>query len=148
MRDRPKYMAVQGAALLVGGALIALGVLGFIPGVTTDYDRLDWTVPQSAAKVFGLFVTSGAHNVVHVAIGILGLVMAHSYAAARAYFLGGGLAYLALWAHGLIIDHGTWLHFALGVTMVILALTLAGQHDPTKRRRRVRSSRAHGGEVA
>jgi len=31
-------------------------------------------------------------------------------------------------------DH--WLHFALGAVMVLLGLTLAGQRDPTKRRRR------------
>jgi Domain of unknown function (DUF4383) len=140
MRDKPKYMAVQGAALIVGGALILLGVLGFIPGITTDYDRLEWTGSQSAAKLFGVFVTSGAHNIVHLAVGVLGLIMARSYAAARAYFLGGGLVYLALWVHGQVVDHGTWLHFGLGVAMVILGLTLAGQRDPTKRRRRVRAA--------
>ena len=68
------------------------------------------------------------------------------YAAARAYLLGGGLAYLALWVAGILVDHTIanfgpvngadhWLHFGLGAAMVILGLTLAGQRDPTKRRR-------------
>jgi hypothetical protein len=147
----PKYMAVQAAALLVGAVLVGVGLLGFIPGVTTDYDRLEWAGHQSGAKLFGLFVVSGLHNIVHLTLGVLGFVMARSYAAARAYFLGGGLVYLALWVHGLLIDHGSaanfvpvnssanWLHFGLGIAMVLLGLTLAGQRDPTKRRRRIRA---------
>jgi hypothetical protein len=85
------------------------------------------------------------HNVVHLAFGLVGLPLARSYAAARAYLLGGGLAYLALWAAGIFIYHGRanfgpvngadhWLHFGLGGVMVLLGLTLAGQRDPTKRR--------------
>jgi hypothetical protein len=147
----PKYMAVQGAALLVGAILLGVGILGFIPGITTEYDRLEWAGYHSGAKLFGLFVVSGLHTFVHVALGVLGFVMARSYAAARAYFLGGGLVYLALWVHGMLIDHGStanflpvnshanWLHFGLGVGMVLLGLTLAGQRDPTKRRTRIRA---------
>jgi hypothetical protein len=144
-------MAVQAAALLVGGALVVVGILGFIPGITTDYDKLEWAGHHSAAKLFGLFAVSGLHNIVHVALGVLGFVMARSYAAARAYFLGGGLAYLALWVHGLVVDHDdtanfmpvngadNWLHFGLGAAMVLLGLTLAGQRDPTKRRTKIRA---------
>lgn len=151
MASRPKYMAVQAAAVLVGSVLVVVGVLGFVPGITTDYDRLEWAGPDSGAKLFGLFVVSGLHNIVNLALGVLGFVMARSYAAARAYFLGGGLVYLALWVHGLLIDQGSaanvvpvnradnWLHFGLGVGMVLLGLTLAGQRDPTKRRTRVRA---------
>jgi hypothetical protein len=151
MATTPKYMAVQGAALLVGAVLVGIGILGFIPGITTDYDRLEWAGHNSGAKLFGLFVVSGLHNFVHLALGVLGFVMARSYAASRAYFLGGGLVYLALWVHGLLIDHdstanfvpvnssGNWLHFGLGIGMVLLGLTLAGQRDPTKHRTRIRA---------
>ncbi|HEX2285155.1 MAG TPA: DUF4383 domain-containing protein [Mycobacterium sp.] len=151
MASKPKYMAVQAAALLVGSVLVVVGLLGFIPGITTDYDRLEWAGRQSEAKLFGVFVVSGLHNLVHLALGVLGFAMARSYGAARAYFLGGGLVYLALWVHGLLIDHGgtaniipvngagNWLHFGLGVSMVLLGLTLAGQRDPTKRRTRIRA---------
>jgi hypothetical protein len=144
-------MAVQAAALLVGGVLVVVGILGFIPGITTDYDKFEWAGHHSAAKLFGMFAVSGLHNIVHVALGVLGFVLARSYAAARAYFLGGGLAYLALWVHGLVVDHDAaanfmpvngadnWLHFGLGAAMVLLGLTLAGQRDPTKRRTKVRA---------
>jgi hypothetical protein len=146
---RPKYMAVQAAAMIVGAAFIVFGVLGFVPGVTAGLDRLEWAGHHSGAKLFGVFVVSVLHNLVHLAIGVLGFVMARSYAAARAFFLGSGLVYLALWVHGLLVDPGSaanvipvggatnWLHLGLGIGMVLLGLMLAGQRDPTKRRRRV-----------
>ena len=142
----PRYMAVQGAALLVAGVFLVVGLLGFVPGVTTDYALLEWAGHQIGAKLFGVFAVSGLHNVVHLAFGVVGLMMTRSYAAARAYLIGGGLAYLALWVAGILVDHTManfgpvngadhWLHFGLGAAMVILGLTLAGQRDPTKRRR-------------
>jgi Domain of unknown function (DUF4383) len=151
MTATPKYMAVQGAALLVAGGFLLVGVLGFVPGVTTDYHLLEWAGHQSGAKLFGVFAVSALHNVVHLAFGIVGAVMARSYAAARAYLLAGGLVYLGLWVHGLLVEHDSpanfvpvngadnWLHLGLGAGMVLLGLTLAGQRDPTKRRARVRA---------
>jgi hypothetical protein len=151
MGSKPKYMAVQGAALLVAGAFLLFGVLGFIPGVTTDYHLLGWAGHHSAAKLFGVFAVSVLHNVLHLTFGVVGAVMARSYAAARAYLLVGGLVYLGLWLHGTLIAHDSpanfvpvngadnWLHLCLGAAMVLLGLTLAGQRDPTKRRTKIRA---------
>src|ERR1700754_3200176 len=154
MATTPKLMAGQGAAVLVGAAFLIMGVLGFIPGVTAHHDLLQWAGHHSGAKLFGVFAVSGLHNFVHVAFGVAGFLLARSYAKARAYFLIGGVAYLGLWVYGLLIDRGgpanflsvnnadNWLHFGLGVGMLLLGVTLAGQHDPTKRpkrRARVRS---------
>jgi hypothetical protein len=141
-------MAVQGAALIVACGFLVIGLLGFIPGVTTDYGLLDWAGPHSGAKLFGVFAVSGVHNVVHLVFAVVGFVLIRSYASARAYLVGGGLAYLALWVYGMFIGHDSGanfvpvngadnlLHFGLGAVMVILGLTLAGQRDPTKRRQR------------
>lgn len=148
MARTPKIMAVQGAAVLVGAAFLVFGVLGFIPGVTTHYDQLQWAGHHSGAQLFGVFAVSGLHNVIHLIFGVLGLLMARTYAKARAYLLVGGLVYLGLWVYGLLIDHGgpanfvpvnsadNWLHLGLGALMLLLAGTLAGQRDPTKRRPR------------
>jgi uncharacterized protein DUF4383 len=106
---------------------------------------------HSGAKLFGVFAVSGLHNVVHLAFGIAGLLMARTYAAARAYLLLGGLVYLALWVYGMLIDHNSaanfvpvngadnWLHLGLGAGMVLLGVTLAAQRDPTKPRVRTRT---------
>jgi hypothetical protein len=129
----PKYMAVQGAAVMVAVGFILIGVLGFVPGVTTG------------GKLFGVFAISGLHNVLHLLSGFVGLALARTYAASRWFFLGGGLVYVALWLHGLLMGHNAnllpinsadnWLHFGLGIGMLLLGVTLAGQRDPTRRRR-------------
>src|ERR1700682_4019335 len=141
--EAPKYMAVQGAAVLVGAIFLVVGVLGFIPGITSDYDTLQWAGHHAGRGLFGVFAVSGLHNVVHVAFGVAGLVMARTYAGARAYLLVAGLIYLAMWVYGLLIDHGSganfvpvnsaddWLHFGLGVAMILLGVTLAARRDPT-----------------
>src|SRR5258705_9838631 len=149
----PRYMAVQGAALLIACVFLTVGLLGFIPGVTTDYGLLQWAGHQQGAKLFGVFTVSGVHNVVHLAFGAVGLTLTRSYAAARAYLLGGGLAYLGLWAAGFFIDHSTanfgpvngadhWLHFGPGGVMVLLGPPLAGQPGPTNRPRNMSSAKS------
>ena len=148
----PKYMAVQGAAMIVAAALAAIGVLGFIPGVTSGVDQLTWAGQQSGAQLFGVFAVSALLNTVHVVIGVVGFALTRSYAGARSYLLGGGAVYLGLWLYGVLVEDGSnghalhlnsadnWLHMGLGVVMVLLAVTLAGQRDPTKRRSRMRTA--------
>jgi hypothetical protein len=154
MVSRPKVMAVQGAAVLIAAAFLIIGALGFIPGATSHLDQLQWAGHHSGAMLFGTFAVSALHNVVHLAFGIVGFIFARTYAASRAYLLVGGIGYLALWLYGVLMDQGSalnimplnnadnWLHFGIGVGMVLLALTLAGQHDPTKRPKRRTKVRA------
>ena len=153
MKTTPKYMAVQGAAVIVGAAFLVVGVAGFIPGLTTHFEEFGWAGHHSGARLFGIFAVSGLHNAVHLAFGVAGVLLARTYSAARAYLLAGGLIYLGLWVYGLLIDHAgpanvlplnnadNWLHLALGGVMLLLGLTLGGRRDPTKPRTR-RSARA------
>lgn len=145
VRRRPQVglLAVQGAAILMGSLFLLAGVLGFVPGITSHLDALQMAGPASEARLFGIFETSILHNLVHVAVGLLGLAMATTFRRSRAYLLTGGVVYLGLWVYGLLIDHqssanflpvnsaDTWLHLGLGATMVILGLTLAGCKVPT-----------------
>lgn len=155
MSATPKYMAVQGAAMIVAVVLILIGALGFIPGVTSDLESLAWIGQQSGAKLFGTFAVCAAVNVVHLVMGAAGFFFARTYAGARAYLLGGGVLYLGLWLYGVLVEFGSdahviplnsatnWLHLGLGTVMALLAVTLAGQHDPTKRRPRIRRAASH-----
>ncbi|BCI54864.1 membrane protein [Mycolicibacterium litorale] len=158
MAKRPTLMAVQGAALIVGTGYLLLGALGFLPGVTTNHDALQWAGHDSDALLFGVFAVSGLHNTVHLLLGAAGMFCARTYAASRAYLLAGGVTLLGLWIYRAASGHSAiaevfplnradnWLHFALGVVMIVLALTLAAQHDPTKPRSRARArSRARSG---
>lgn len=123
-------------AAVVGAVFLLVGVLGFIPGITTDYDMLDFAGHHSGAKLIGVFQVSILHNIVHLAFGVVGLALARTAATARLYLLAGGVIYLALWIYGLVIDHESdanfvplntadnWLHFGLGVGMIALGLLL------------------------
>jgi hypothetical protein len=119
-------------ATIVAATFLLVGVLGFIPGVTSNYDQLSFAGHESTAELLGIFQVSILHNVVHLLFGVAGLALARTYSGAVAYLLGGGVVYLVLWVYGLLIDHGSsanfvpvndadnWLHLALGVLMVAL----------------------------
>ena len=154
MSAAPKYMAVQGAAMIVAAALILIGALGFIPGVTSDVDQLAWLGRDSGARLFGTFAVCAAINVMHIVIGAAGFYFARTYAGSRAYLLVAGALYLALWFYGMFVEFGSdahviplnsatnLLYLGLAIVLPLLAVTLAGQRDPTKRRPRPRIRRA------
>jgi arginine exporter protein ArgO len=135
-RTHTERTAVQKAAMAVGAVFLLVGILGFIPGITTNYDQLSFAGHDSEAMLFGIFQVSILHNVVHLLFGVLGLALARTPGQARNYLLWGGVVYLVLWLYGLIIDHDSsanfvpvnnadnWLHLLLGIGMVVLALTL------------------------
>lgn len=53
---------VQIAALVVGAVFLLVGILGFVPGITTDYDLLGGAGHHSGAKLLGIFQVSVLHN--------------------------------------------------------------------------------------
>ncbi|WP_280462367.1 DUF4383 domain-containing protein [Nocardia carnea] len=127
---------VQLAAMAVGAVFLLAGVLGFIPGITTNYDTMEWAGHHSEAQLLGLFNVSILHNIVHLVFGVAGLAAGTSAVLARAYLLVGGVIYLLLWVYGLLIDQAgdanfvpldtadNWLHFGLGLGMVALGAIL------------------------
>lgn len=133
---------VQKAAVGVSVAFLAVGILGFIPGITTDYDTMMFGGHHSEAKLLGLFQVSILHNVVHLLFGAVGLALARSAAGAKNYLIGGGAVYLVLWVYGLVIDQTSaanfvplntadnWLHLALGAGMILLGVALPRQVSP------------------
>ena len=111
-------------ATLVGGVLVIAGIIGFFyeASFATGSDVV-------SDDVFGLLAVNGWHNLVHIALGLLGLVAA-GYAA-RTYALGVGLLYLvlAIWGFletengvGVLLDlvpintEDNVLHLVLGLT--------------------------------
>jgi hypothetical protein len=126
----------QLSALLVGAVFLLVGVLGFIPGVTSDYDLMEFAGHESRAELLGVFQVSVLHNIVHLLFGVAGLAMARTHTAARTYLVVGGVIYLALWVYGMVVDDMSdanfvpvndaddWLHLGLGLGMLALgALT-------------------------
>ena len=124
------------AALVVGAAFLLVGILGFIPGITTHFGRMEFAGSDSGAKLLGLFEVSVLHNIVHLLFGVAGIALARTESTARSFLVGGGLIYLVLWIYGLAVDKNSdanfvplnraddWLHFALGVGMIALGVLL------------------------
>ncbi len=116
---------LQSVALLTGIVFLLVGILGFIPGITTDAPG-DFAGSDSNAELFGIFQVSILLNIVHLLFGLAGIALARTWDGARTFLIGGGVIYLLLWILGLI--GGTdwlpadaaddWLHFVLGVGMV------------------------------
>ncbi|HEX6340126.1 DUF4383 domain-containing protein [Umezawaea sp.] len=141
-RDRSP---VRTAAQAVAAVFLLVGVLGFIPGITTDYDTMTFAGHHSDAMLLGIFKVSVLHNIVHLLFGAAGFALARTAGGAKAYLIGGGAVYLVLWLYGLIIDKESaanfvplnaaddWLHLVLGVGMVGLGVLLGKRVAATPR---------------
>lgn len=126
------------ASLIVGATFLLVGVLGFIPGVTKNYDAMKFAGNESGAELLGIFQVSVLHNAVHLLFGVIGLAAARAAGSARAFLLGGGAIYVVLWIYGMAIDKmddvnfvpvneaDDWLHLGLGAGMLLLGLALGG----------------------
>jgi hypothetical protein len=127
---------VQLAAMVVGAVFLLVGIAGFIPGITANYDQLQLAGHESGALLLGVFQVSILHNIVHLAFGAAGLAMARTAAGARNYLIGGGVIYVVLWLFGLLIGDTApanfvpvnmaddWLHLVLAVGMIVLGVLL------------------------
>jgi hypothetical protein len=132
-RSRSDRQPMQAFAATVGGTFLLVGIAGFIPGLTSNYDELEFAGPDSGAKLFGLFETSIVHNIVHLLFAV-GLIAAARYSWSRLYLLAGGVAYLGVLLYGLLIEHDSEanflpvndadnvLHLGLGVAMIALGV--------------------------
>jgi len=121
---------VQNAGMGVGILLIVVGILGFIPGVTTQYSELMFLGPDSHAMFLGLFQVSMLLNIVQLAIGATGWAMSRTEHGARNFLLGAGALYIVLAIFGLSVGVGSaanflslnmadnWTHLVLGVAMI------------------------------
>ncbi|MGH3118460.1 MAG: DUF4383 domain-containing protein [Gaiellales bacterium] len=133
MRDRSP---LQIAALLVGVVFVIVGIAGFIPGITTHVGDMKFAGHESPSELLGLFQVSILHNIVHLAIGVIGLVAAATWEGARLYLVGGGAIYLALAIYGWIVERTSdanfvpmnnadnVLHVLLGAGMILLGVVL------------------------
>jgi hypothetical protein len=137
MSARAYRTPIQETTLVAGAVFALVGILGFVPGITTDYSQLSFAGHDSGAMLLGVFQVSVLHNIVHLLFGAAGLLMARTVPLSRYFLIGGGVVYLIIWVYGLFIDQSgsanfiplntadNWLHLALGVVMIALGFILA-----------------------
>ena len=132
----------QRLTMLFGIVFLAFGVLGFVPGITSNYDDLGFAGTDSDAELLGIFQVSILHNIVHAVFGIAGLALARTWESASTYLLGSGVVYAALFLYGIFFggDDGDanfvpvndWDTYLLHL---ILAVGLLGSWAVTRRER-------------
>ena len=119
---------IKTAALLFGIVFLLIGILGFVPGVAPD------------ETLFKIFHVNAAHNIVHIASGIIFLIAAMAGAgASRAWFQIFGVIYAIVAVWGFVVGTGnalwvvsnnpadTWLHVVLAVVMLFLGFGASGR---------------------
>lgn len=111
-------------AAVVGAIYLAIGIAGFIPGLTQPppAGAPGLAIDAGYGYLFGLFPINIVHNLVHLAIGVWGLASFPKWGASRAFARGLTMVYALLAVMGLIpglntmfglaplFSHDIWLH--------------------------------------
>jgi hypothetical protein len=86
-------------AKLIGFTLVAAGIVGF-------FYSSAFGSPGKVDGVLGVLDVNGWHNVVHIASGLLGLMLSRTYSSARAYCLLLAAAYTVVAIWGFVVGDG------------------------------------------
>jgi len=120
---------IKTAALLFGIVFLLIGILGFVPAVTPDNGML-----------LGVFHVNIAHNIIHLASGVVFLLCGMAGAGpSRTFFQIFGIIYAVVAVLGFyygdnallgIISNNTadtWLHVVLAVVMLFFGFGPSGR---------------------
>ncbi|ABS05565.1 DUF4383 domain-containing protein [Kineococcus radiotolerans] len=130
----PVTRYARGAGVLV----TALGVLGALPGATSNYDAMG--LFRSDAHLFGLFTTSATSASLQVLFGLTVLAFSGSPRQAHKAVCWTALAYLvaAVAGAGLVVNSpspvlpvnvaSNWLHLGLGLALAVGAAAARRRH--------------------
>ncbi len=119
---------VRALAVLGGAVFVLLGVLGFVPGVTTHYGDLRVAGRGSHAQLFGVFRVSILLDLVHVVVGAAGIAVGRARSLARASLVVWLIGVSAAGAWLSLDTADNWLHFLFAGTLLGLAV-LVGSED-------------------
>jgi len=148
-------MQTRKFALIAGIAYLAVGVLGFFPAfrMMPPGHAPHLAVEGSYGYLFGLFPINVLHNIVHIAIGLWGLLAYRSFNGARVYSKSVAVIYAVLTVMGLIpglnvmggilplFGHDVWLH---ALTAAVAAYFGFGHRTETDTTLHGRTPTVHG----
>jgi hypothetical protein len=120
------------AAIALGVVFVAVGLLGFVSAVTPN------------GKLLGVFEVNTAHNLVHLATGVVALLVGFvSEAAARLFFQVFGVIYAVVAALGFFYGNqpllgvvannmaDAWLHVVIAVVALYLGFGTKATSAPS-----------------
>lgn len=124
---------VKTLGMLFGIVFLAVGILGFVPGVTT-------TGVDGMPMLLGIFMVNTVHSIVHIASGVVFLLASTAGAgAASLWFKLFGLVYAVVAVLGFMTPNGlllglisnnpadTWLHVGLAAAMLLIGFAVPKQ---------------------
>ena len=114
-------------ALVFGAVYLLVGIVGFF---VTGFDDF---AGNSQHEMLLFFMINPLHNIVHIVIGVAGLLLARTLAGARTYGWLLAVLYGALFIYGLIASGKSWdflninaadnvLHIATALVGLVIAL--------------------------
>lgn len=106
-------------ALAFGAIYLLVGIVGFF---VTGFD--DFFAHNTEDKLL-IFEINGMHNVVHIVIGVAGLLLSRTLAAARTYGWLLAVGYGAAFVYGLIAIGETWDFLSINAADNVLHLLTA-----------------------
>jgi hypothetical protein len=124
---------VKTLGMLFGIVFLAVGVLGFVPGVSAPG-------PDGMPMLLGIFMVNTVHSIVHIASGAVFLIASMSGAgAASLWFKLFGLVYAVVAVLGFMTPNGmllglisnnpadTYLHVGLAAAMLLIGFAVPKQ---------------------
>jgi hypothetical protein len=124
-RDLETKTPTQYFALAAGIIYLLVGLMGFVPALVTQVPPPpDLAVHSGYGHLMGLFPINILHNIVHLAVGVLGILAFRSHSGSRTFSRGLAIFYGLLAIMGLvplmnttfglipIFSHDVWLHAA------------------------------------
>ena len=124
---------VKTMGMLFGIVFLAVGILGFVPGVSNPG-------PDGMPMLLGIFMVNTVHSIVHIASGAVFLFASMAGAAgARLWFKIFGIVYALVAVMGFVVGDGmifnlisnnkadTWLHVVLAAAMLLIGFAAPKQ---------------------
>ena len=140
-------MTIRNFAMVIGTLYVAVGLLGFLPGVVSapPPGAPHLAIDTAYGYLLGLFPINLLHNVVHLAEGAWALVASRALAYSISFARGVGMVYGVLTIMGLIpglnttfglipiFGHDIWLHAVTAGVAAYFGITGHADAIPVER---------------